>query len=219
VADAAQRAQQLDGLHHVVEVVGRLAHAHEHHLLHHPPAARQRHLGHDLGAAHLAQQAFAPGHAEQAAHRTAHLRRDTQAVARQQHAFHRLAVGQVHQQPRGAVFGRMFGAQARQACQLCLQGRQGLAQGLRQQVLGPPPAAVLRQGLGPQAQHALFMEGFGAQRTQALAQGFDAHGPDCGRPGWAGRSAGAGAGTPGPGANIHTGGGLRSAKPPWCQYG
>ena len=37
-------------------------------------------------------------------------------------------------------------------------------------------AAVLRQGLRPQAQHALFVDGFGAQVTKTLAEGVDAHG-------------------------------------------
>jgi hypothetical protein len=103
VADAALRAEQLDGLEHVVEVVRRLAHAHEHDLLHGAPRARQRHLRDDLGAADLAQQAVAAGHAEHAADRAADLRRHAQAVARQQHALHRLAVGELDEQARRAV--------------------------------------------------------------------------------------------------------------------
>ena len=43
----------------VVEVVGRLAHAHEYHFLH-GTLAPADHLGDDLGAAHLTQQAVAP---------------------------------------------------------------------------------------------------------------------------------------------------------------
>ena len=50
-------AEQLDRLEHVVEVVRRLAHAHEHDLPHRRRRARERDLRDDLGAAELAQQA------------------------------------------------------------------------------------------------------------------------------------------------------------------
>ena len=73
VPDVAHRAQQLNGLHHRVQVVRGLAHAHEHHFFDRPERAGQRHLGHDLGAAHLPDQALTPGHAKHAAHRAAHL--------------------------------------------------------------------------------------------------------------------------------------------------
>ena len=73
VTDVAHRAQQLNGLHHRVQVVRGLAHAHEDHFFDWPERAGQRHLGHDLGAAHLADQALTPGHAKHAAHRAAHL--------------------------------------------------------------------------------------------------------------------------------------------------
>jgi hypothetical protein len=53
VADAACGAQQLDRFHHRLQVVRGLAHAHEHHLGDSAQRARQRHLRHDLGAAHL----------------------------------------------------------------------------------------------------------------------------------------------------------------------
>ena len=98
VPDVAGSAQQLDRLDHVVEVVRGLAHAHEHHLLDRPQRARQRHLGDDLGAAHLAQQPALAGHAKHASHRAANLAGHAQAVTRQQHALNGLAIGQRHQQ-------------------------------------------------------------------------------------------------------------------------
>ena len=81
--DAAQRTEQLDGFKHVVEIVRRLTHAHEHHLTHRTAPTCQNHLGDDFGAAQLAQQARASGHAEGAANRAAHLGRHTDALARQ----------------------------------------------------------------------------------------------------------------------------------------
>ena len=96
--DAAGGAEQVDGFEHVVEVVRRFAHAHEDDPLHRPAGAGQHHLGDDLGAGELAQQAVAPGHAEDAADRAADLGRHAQPVARQQHALDRLAVGEFDQQ-------------------------------------------------------------------------------------------------------------------------
>jgi hypothetical protein len=98
VADAPVGAQQLDRLEHVVEIVGRFAHAHEHHPLDRAQGAGQRHLGDELGAAELAQQAVAAGHAEQAADGATDLGGNTESVTRQQHTLHRLTVRQRHQQ-------------------------------------------------------------------------------------------------------------------------
>jgi len=69
-----------------------LAQAHENHPADLAGRAGQGHLGHELGAADLAQQAVLARHAEHAAHGTTHLRRHAQAITRQQHAFDRLAV-------------------------------------------------------------------------------------------------------------------------------
>ena len=134
VADAARRAEQLDGIEHVVHVVRRLAHAHEDHLGHLAPRPGQHHLGDDLGAAELAQQAAAPGHAERAADGATDLARNTQAVTRQQHAFHGLAVGQFHQQARGTVGAVMPGSHPRQRAQIGGQRRQCGANGQRKEV-------------------------------------------------------------------------------------
>jgi hypothetical protein len=109
----------------------------------------QGHLGDDLGAAELAQQAVPAGHAEHAAHRAAHLGGDAQAVPGQQHALHRLAVGQFHQQARGAVLAGVLGAQARQPRQFRGQGRQLGAERRGEEILGPVASPVVRQGLGP----------------------------------------------------------------------
>jgi hypothetical protein len=98
VADAAGGAEQVDRLEHRVEVVRRLAHAHEDDLRHRPQAARERDLGDDLGAAELALEAADAGHAEGAADRAADLRRDAQPPARQQHRFDAGAVGEADEE-------------------------------------------------------------------------------------------------------------------------
>jgi hypothetical protein len=151
VADVADRAQQFDRLHHRFEVVRRLAHAHEDDLAHGLEAARQRHLGDDLGAAQLALQPALPGHAEQTADRTAHLAADADTVARQQHAFDGLAILQRQQQPCRAVFCGVLRLQAQQAGELGPESRQRFAQLPRQEVLWLALASVQRQGLRPQA--------------------------------------------------------------------
>jgi hypothetical protein len=103
VADAAGGAEQVDGLEHIVHVVRRLAHAHEHHLAHLAPAPRQHHLGDDLGTAQLAQQAGASGHAKTAADRATDLGGHADTVARKQHAFNGLAIGQIEKQARRPI--------------------------------------------------------------------------------------------------------------------
>jgi hypothetical protein len=155
--------------------VGGLAHAHEHHLLHRAPAARERHLGDDLGAAQLAQQTIAPGHAEHAADRAAHLRRHAQSVARQQHALHGLAVGQLHQQALGAVVGGVGRTHLRERAVVTDQRGQRVAQRQRQEVRGTPRAAVGRQRLQPVAQHQRLVRRAGAAVAHALPQFVQAH--------------------------------------------
>ena len=176
MADAALDAEQLDRRQHVVEVVCRLAHAHEDDLAHRAPHARQHHLRDDFGAAELAQQPALAGLAEHATDGAAELCRDAHAVARQQHAFHRLAVGEFDQQARRAVGAGVSGAQPRERFQFGEQGRQGRARFERQEVFGPAFAAALRQRVRPQAQHAVLVAWFGAMSAQALAQGVDLHG-------------------------------------------
>ena len=114
MADGAAGAEQIDRLQHRVKIVGRLAHAHEHDLLHRPASAREHHLGHDLGAADLPDQTGAAGHAEDAADRTANLGGDTQTVPREQHALDGLAIPQPEEESLGAVFARMDRAQRHQ---------------------------------------------------------------------------------------------------------
>src|SRR3989338_8568147 len=74
VADVALCAKQLDRFEHVVEIVGRFAHAHEYHLAPCASFAREHPLGDDLGAAELAQQTVAATHAEDTPHGTTNLR-------------------------------------------------------------------------------------------------------------------------------------------------
>ncbi|MNJ73919.1 hypothetical protein D3C77_707790 [compost metagenome] len=54
VAYSALGAQQLDGLQNILQIVCRLAHAHEHHFLYGPKAASKGDLRNDLGAGELA---------------------------------------------------------------------------------------------------------------------------------------------------------------------
>ena len=139
-------------------------------------APAERHLRDDLGTAELAQEAVLAGHAEGAADGAADLGRDAEAVARQQHAFDHLAVGERDEQARRAVFACMFGTHLREGIEFGPQRRQVLTHGERQVVLGRPRPAVERLRDQPGAQHAFLVAGFGAERAQALADGFDAHG-------------------------------------------
>jgi hypothetical protein len=175
VADVAAGAQQMDGFQHRIQVVRGLTHAHEHDLVDRPQAARQRHLGHDLGAAQLALQAAGAGHAEHAAHGAADLRADAQTTARQQHAFHGLAVGQRHQQAFGAVVARVARLQLRQTGQFVRQCGQRMAHGQGHEAVQRPFAGVLRQGTCPQPQHTLLVSWVGPQGAQALADPGDVH--------------------------------------------
>jgi hypothetical protein len=154
-------------------------HAHEHDLAHLAPGPGQRHLGDDLGAAKLAQQTAAPGHAEAAADGAADLARHAQAVALQQHAFHRLTVGQLHQEARGAVGTAMLGSDPRQRCQLRGQCRQRDTQRLREKILGGDGPAIERPPLRPGAQDALLVAGLGAGTAQGLPDLVDTHGWRC----------------------------------------
>ena len=177
VADGALSAQQLDRFHHVVQVVRRLTHAHEDDLVDgskRPQRARERHLRNDLGTAQLAQQAALPRHAEDTADRAADLGRHAQAAARQQHAFHGLAVGELDQQARRTVGRGVLRNEAGQRGKFVGKRRQRMAQRLRQVVLDLPAAAVLRTRLDPAAQHMRHVGGVGAERLQALADLFDA---------------------------------------------
>ncbi len=160
---------------HRVEVVRGLAHAHEDHLVHPAQAARERDLGDDLATVELAQQAVLAGHAEHAAHRAADLGGHAQALARQQHALDRLAVGELDQQP-GAVLAGVLGAHAGQCAERGLElGQRGL-QGLGQAIGFGARAGVERVPLQPGAQQAGLVAGSGAERAQMLAEEFDFHG-------------------------------------------
>ncbi len=175
VTDIALRAQEVDGLQHVVQVVSRFAHAHEDDLAHRAAAARQNHLGDDLGALDLTQQALATGHTEHAADCAADLGGHAQAVAREQHALHGLPVGEIDQQALGAILRGVHGAHARQGFEFLREFRQGLAQGLRHEILEPATAAILRLGLRPPTQHPFFVHGSRAQGAQSLSQGLNPH--------------------------------------------
>ena len=176
MADAAAGAEQVDRLEHGIEVVRRLAHAHEHHLRHRAQAARERDLGDDLGAAELALEAADAGHAEHAADRAADLGRDAQAAARQQHGLDRAAVGQADEQAARAVGAGVVGTQHGERAQLGFERRQRGAQRERQEVLGASLSLGLRLGPRPLAQHALLVQRPGAEGAQAMAQGFDVDG-------------------------------------------
>ena len=154
----------------------RFAHAHEDDFFHGAHGARQDHLRHDFAAGDLPDQTIAARHAELAADGATDLAGHAQAVARQQHAFHRLAIVQSHQQARGTVRARMGAEQFQHALQFEVKRGQGLAHGQRQKILGAAPALVVRLPLDPVAQHALFVQGLGAEGAQALAEMIDLHG-------------------------------------------
>ena len=172
VADRAFGAEQLDRIKHVIEVVRRLAHAHEDDFLHGTTAARQHHLRDDLGTADLAQQSVAAGHAEQAPNGATDLRRNAHTVARQEHAFHRLTIGELDEQACRTVVARMLGTHARQPVQFSGQLRERRADAERQEVFRPMPprAAVDRPRLQPGAENALLMARLGAAVAQALTK-------------------------------------------------
>ncbi|MCY1236921.1 hypothetical protein D9M72_495970 [compost metagenome] len=126
VADIAFGAEQVDGFEHVVEVVRGFTHAHEHDFLHRAQTPRQHDLGEDFHARDLADQAALAGHTEAAADRAPDLGGDAESVARQQHAFHHLSVGEFDEQARTVVAG-VFGANAGEAVQFRRQGGHGVA--------------------------------------------------------------------------------------------
>ena len=154
----------------------RLAHAHEDDAFDRPQAARQCHLGDDLGAADLADQAVAAGHAEHAADRAADLGGDAQAAFGQQHGLGGLAVVQAQQQADRAVVGRVLRAQLHQAAQLGQQPVPECTQRFAQAVLGRARAAWRGQRLRPLAQQALRLPGVGARRVQTGDDVGDLHG-------------------------------------------
>ena len=179
VPDPALRAQQRDCFEHVVEVVGRLAHAHELDFLHRAQRSAEHHLRQDFGATQMTFEPFPARHAEDAPHRATDLGRDAHRVARQQHAFHRLPIGQVDQQPRRTVPAGMRGAQARDRRQFGCQPGKCVAQGKGKKILRLLSAAIQRQCLCPSLQNGLLVGGFRARGSQAFAEVFDLHGRRC----------------------------------------
>ncbi|MNT05883.1 hypothetical protein D3C72_1405270 [compost metagenome] len=177
MADIAFGAEQVDGFEHVVEVVRRFTHAHEDDLLHRAQTPRQHDLSEDFHARDLADQAALAGHTEAAADRAADLGGNAEPVARQQHAFHHLPVGEFDEQARAVVAG-VFGADASKAVQFCRQGRHGVAQRQRQKILGAPPsrAHVERLPFQPDAHDPATMDGQGAESGEALVEVGVAHG-------------------------------------------
>ena len=175
VADAAERAKQVDRLKDVVKVVGRLAHPHEDHLAHRLTSAGSDHLRHDFGTADLSQQTLATGHAEDATHRAAHLRRDADAFTRQQHGLDRLAVGKCHQQSGRAVARRMARADPRDVVERALQRGQSLTKSQRKEVGRLAPAAAQRPVFEPLPKQMHNMGLAGAVAAKLLAHRVDAH--------------------------------------------
>ncbi len=169
-------SEQIDGREHVVEVVRGLAHAHEHDLAHAAQRSRQRHLGHDFRASEVSLQTIASGHAERTTDRTAHLRRNAQALFGQQHAFDGLAIGELEEQALGAVLGRVARAQAGKAAELVRDSGQRIAQRTRQERLGRARSRVERERPGPRPQHQPRVARLGAERRKALVHVFESHG-------------------------------------------
>ena len=66
-----------------------------------------------------------------------------------------------------------------EAGQIGFERRQRGAQRGGQEVFDLPLARRLRQGVAPQAEHAVLVFGQGAERREPLAQVLDAHRLDC----------------------------------------
>src|SRR5687768_5054293 len=70
----------------------------------------------------------------------------------------------------------MHADEPRKSGELVLDGRQGVAQGSRQEILDSKLAAGLRQRLGPHSQDVGFVAWTRADSTQALLHIVDSHG-------------------------------------------
>jgi hypothetical protein len=176
VADAAAGAEQLDRLEHGVEVVRRLAHAHEDDLRHRRAGARERDLRDDLGAAELALEAARPSCRTRSRPRS---RPGSTRTGRRAAAARPRPSGRRRGRPGGAREPSALGviaAQHRQRAQIGLERGQRVAQRERQEVFGPLPSARLRLGARPLAQHALLVDRPCAGGAQAPAKRFDVHG-------------------------------------------
>ena len=149
VPDIALRAQQINRLQHIVQIVRRLAHAHENHFVNGPQSARQRHLGKDFTTAQLTQEPPLTRHAKLATHGTTDLAGNTEPAARQQHALHALPVLQAHQQAHRTVFAGVAALQHRQVFQGLRQPRQGRTQCSGHERFQRASPTVLRFGLCP----------------------------------------------------------------------
>ncbi len=171
--DGAEGTEEFDGLEHGVEIVGRFAHAHEEDPGHRPEAARQGHLGDDLGAADLAPEPVATCHAEGTAHGAADLGGDAEPAPRKQHALQGLAVGQFDQEARRPIRPGILASQAGETAQVGRQGRKRPAQPQGEKVLGTAMARIDGDGPRPGQQEALFMGGLGPVAAQALTQMLD----------------------------------------------
>ena len=134
VADGAFSAEHVDGLEHIVEIVGRLTHAHKHHFFHCAYAARKDHLREDFQAAYLPNQAAFAGHAEAATNSATDLRRHAEPIARQQHTFNHLPVSQPDQQAFRIISARMPGMNLRHGVELFAECRQAMTYRQRQEV-------------------------------------------------------------------------------------
>jgi hypothetical protein len=105
-------------------------------------APRQRHLGHDLGAAELAQQPRAAGHAEHAAHRAADLAWTRTAPSRGSSTLSTVWPScRPTEQPHRAVLARRAVERTRASPSSCLDHLgQRPAQRRRKEVLRAAPA-------------------------------------------------------------------------------
>jgi hypothetical protein len=176
VADVAQRAEQLDRLEHVVQVVGRLAHAHEHHLFHRPQPLRASATWATISA--LPSWRSRPSRpVMQKVQPTAQptwvdTHRPPAAAARSPPPGRR-PVRQQQPGSRPRRRARCAGARARAFLR---ERGQGVAQFKREEILRPAAAEVERQRARPVAQHERFVRRLGADCAQALPDVVDLHG-------------------------------------------
>jgi len=104
MSNVAQRTQHVDGLEHIVQIVSRLSHAHEHHLFDRAMKPRKGHLRHNFSAAHLSDQALFARHAKDTANGATDLGRDAHTIARQAHCFNGLPIVQGKKPTHRSIF-------------------------------------------------------------------------------------------------------------------
>ena len=172
MSEVAHLREKLHRAHDVFEVVRGLSHAHEDHLLRfRSKLPGNGGFGNDFNVGKLPDEPASSRHAEDAADRTPHLRRDADALPGKKHRFNRLAVGERKEKPFALrVRARVARADGGDIPQSSADPGQGFRDRLRE----PEPAAF--RGFlpfdfsHPGAVHPALVRGAGPERRKALVQ-------------------------------------------------